>query len=99
MISLTTLLTIAGMAVVTYLTRVLGYVALRNRVLSARAKAVLEAAPGCVLISVIAPEFVSGRPADLLALAITVAAATRLSIVPTVAIGIVSAAALRFFMA
>jgi uncharacterized membrane protein len=98
MIALSTLLTIAGMALVTYLTRILGYVALRKRVLSARAQAVLEAAPGCVLISVIAPEFVSGRPADLLALAITVAAATRLSIVPTVAIGIGAAATLRYLM-
>ena len=33
--------------------------------------AVLEAVPGCVLISVIAPRFVSDNPAELLALAIT----------------------------
>jgi uncharacterized membrane protein len=80
MIHSSTVITIVGMAFVTYLTRILGYMALRHRLLSARTKAVFEAAPGCVLISVIAPEFVSGRPADLVALAISVAAATRLSI-------------------
>ncbi|QKC82482.1 AzlD family protein [Mesorhizobium sp. NZP2077] len=98
MIDPTTLLTIVLMAGVTYLTRIGGYVVLRNRVLSARATAVMEAAPGCVLISVIAPAFVSRHPADLLALAITFVAATRLSMLPTVLIGIASAGLLRHFL-
>jgi uncharacterized membrane protein len=38
---------------------------------------------------------VTGDPADLMALAITMAAATRLSVLPTVLIGIVSAGVLR----
>ncbi|MEI9411591.1 AzlD family protein [Mesorhizobium sp. Ld1326N3] len=92
---MTTLLTIVLMAGVTYLSRVGGYVVLRNRVLSTRATAVMEAAPGCVLISVIAPAFVSRNPADLAALAITLAAATRLSMLPTVLIGVASAGLLR----
>ena len=83
------------MAGVTYLTRIAGYVVLRDRTLSPRAKAVMEAAPGCVLISVIAPAFVSRNPADLLALAITFIAATRLSMLPTVLIGVASAGLLR----
>ncbi|MEI9417308.1 MULTISPECIES: AzlD family protein [unclassified Mesorhizobium] len=95
MIDMTTLLTIVLMAGVTYLTRIGGYVVLRNRVLSTRATAVMEAAPGCVLISVIAPAFVSRNPADLAALAITLAAATRLSMLPTVLIGVASAGLLR----
>jgi uncharacterized membrane protein len=95
MIHSTTLLTIVLMASVTYMTRVAGYVALRNRVLSERMVDVLEAAPGCVLISVIAPDFVADRPADLLALAITLAAATRLPILPTVIVGIAAAGLLR----
>ena len=98
MIDMTTLLTIVLMAGVTYLTRIGGYVVLRNRVLSARATAVMEAAPGCVLISVIAPAFVSKNPADLLALAITFVAAMRLSMLPTVLIGVASAALLRHFI-
>jgi uncharacterized membrane protein len=98
MIHWSTFVTIAGMAAATSLTRVLGYAVLRNRVLSPRARVVLDAAPGCVLISVIAPEFVSDRPADLLALAITVAAASRLPMLPTVLIGIASAAVLRHWL-
>ncbi|MFC3324729.1 AzlD family protein [Mesorhizobium cantuariense] len=95
MIDATSLLTIVLMAGVTYLTRIGGYVVLRNRTLSARATAVMEAAPGCVLIAVIAPAFVSRNPADLLALAITLVAATRLSMLPTVLIGVGAAGLLR----
>ncbi len=84
-----------GMAVVTYLTRIVGYALLRNRTLSPAAQAVLEAVPGCVLISVIAPAFVSDSPANLLALAITLAAAMRFSLLPTVLIGIVATGVLR----
>ena len=94
MIDPLTLLTIVLMALSTYFTRVLGYIALRNRTLSARAVTVMEAAPGCVLISVIAPHFVSNRPADLIALGITLLAATRLPMLPTVLIGVASAGAL-----
>jgi uncharacterized membrane protein len=93
-----TLVAILLMAAVTYSTRVIGYVGLRNRALSPRAKVVMEAAPGCVLISVIAPSFVSDRPADLIALAVTVAAAARFSMLPTVLIGMGSAAVLRLFI-
>jgi uncharacterized membrane protein len=96
MIHPATLLTILLMASVTYLTRIGGYVVLRNRPLGPRAKAVMKGAPGCVLISVIAPCFVSHRPADLLALAVTLVAATRLSMLPTVLIGVASAGVLRY---
>jgi uncharacterized membrane protein len=98
MIHATTALTIVLMAAVTYLTRVIGYAGLRNRVLSPRAQAVMEAAPGCVLIAVIAPSFVSDRPADLIALAITVVAAIRFSMLPTVLIGVAAAGLLRQFL-
>ena len=95
MIDTPTLITIVLMASTTYLTRILGYLALRNRVLSPRMLAVLESVPGCVLISVIAPAFVSGKPADLAALTITLLAATRLSVVPTVLIGFTATGLLR----
>lgn len=98
MIDPLSLLAIIAMASMTYLTRVSGYLLLRNRTLSPRAMAVLEAAPGCVLISVIAPAFASNRPADLIALAITVLAATRLSMLPTILIGMTSAGVLRYAM-
>ena len=98
MMDLQNVLTILFMACATYLTRTVGYVALRNRKLSARATAVLEAVPGCVIISVIAPAFVSDRPADLVALAITLFAATRLPMFQTVVIGVFSAGLLRQFI-
>ncbi|MDH7786715.1 putative membrane protein [Ochrobactrum sp. 19YEA23] len=91
-------LTIVAMAGVTYLTRIGGYMLLRNRTLSKRATAVMEAAPGCVLISVIAPDFVSEKPADLVALAITVLAAARFSMLPTVLIGIGAAGVGRYLI-
>lgn len=98
MIDVPTLTTILLMALTTYLTRIVGYLALRNRTLSPRMQAVLEQVPGCVLISVIAPSFVSDQPANLLGLVITLMAATRLSILPTVTIGIVSTGLLRHLM-
>ncbi len=95
MIDPATLVTIVLMASVTYLTRIGRYLVLRDRTLGPRATAVMEAAPGCVLISVIAPGFVSSNPADLLALVITCGAATRFTMLPTVVIGVVSAGLLR----
>lgn len=99
MIDTTSVLTILGMAAVTYLTRIAGYLLVRRLKIGQRAARVLEAAPGCVLISVIAPWFVSDRPADLLALAMTLAAASRLPMLATVMIGIGSAALLRLLYA
>ncbi|PSJ60292.1 AzlD family protein [Pseudaminobacter soli (ex Li et al. 2025)] len=98
MIDPMTILTIVLMASVTYMTRIGGYIFLRNRTLSPRARTVLESAPGCVLITVIAPNFVTGHPADIVALGVTVVAATRLSILPTVLVAIVSAGVLRSFL-
>ncbi|HIE5355198.1 TPA: AzlD family protein [Stenotrophomonas maltophilia] len=98
MIHWSSLLTIVLMAAVTYLTRIIGFLALRNRTLGKRAVTVMEAAPGCVLISVIAPDFVADKPADLAALTITLLAATRLSMLPTVLIGVVSAGLLRHLL-
>jgi uncharacterized membrane protein len=77
MMDVSTLVTILGMAVATYLTRALGFLLLRKRTLGPQLTQVLNAAPGCVLIAVIAPKFVSGQPADLIALGLTVYAATR----------------------
>ena len=89
------LATILLMAFATYATRAGGYLLLRNRTLGARARAVMAAAPGSVLIAVIAPHFVSPRPADLIALAVTVVAAARLPMLATVATAVVSAGVLR----
>ncbi|MDR2249730.1 AzlD family protein [Acinetobacter sp.] len=88
-------MTIVLMAITTYLTRISGFLLLRNKTLSPRMQYVMESMPGCVLISVIAPVFVSKDPATLVALAITTIAATRLGLLSTVCIGVASAGLLR----
>lgn len=95
MIHSTTLVAILLVAATTYLTRILGYVLLKNKTLSNKQRKILEVVPGCVLISVIAPYFVKDNVADLLAIAITLIAASRFSLLPTVVISMVSAALLR----
>ena len=55
----------------------------------------MEAAPGCVLLAVISPFFVASRPADLIALAITILAACRLPMLLTVIVAMGAAGILR----
>jgi len=62
------LVIILGMAITTYLTRIIGFFLLRNRKLSTRTQFVLDNIAGCVMLSIIAPVFVSGEPATLLGL-------------------------------
>lgn len=95
MIHASTLIAILFIALTTYLTRLLGYVLLKNKTLSAKRKRILEIVPGCVLISVIAPYFVKDNPADLIAIVITLLAASRLPLLSTVVISMLSAALLR----
>ena len=96
MIPAADLLTIALMALATYTTRIGGYLLLRNRTLSPRAQAMMESAPGCVLIAVIAPHFVSGNPADLISLALMIGvAALRWPMLAVIALGVGSAWLLR----
>ncbi|WP_414500407.1 MULTISPECIES: AzlD family protein [unclassified Zymobacter] len=95
---LMTCLTIVVMALMTYLTRIAGYLVFRNIEMGQRTRQVMEAAPGCVLIAVIAPHFATGRLADMLALAITIAAASRFPLLVTVLAGVVSAGILRWLL-
>jgi uncharacterized membrane protein len=90
-----TILTIVLMAMTTWFTRVAGFMLLRERTLGPRVRAVMEAAPGCVLITVIAPHFVTTNPADILGLAIALLAAMRFSLLPTVLISVIATAVLR----
>ena len=99
MISWASFLTIIGMLCVTYSTRLIGYFALKNRTLSPRMARTMEAAPACVLLSVIAPHFVSDKPHELIALAITVFMASRFSMMPTVLVAVASSGILRWVMA
>ena len=95
MIHSATLIAILFIAATTYLTRILGYVLLKNKTLTHKQRKIMEVVPGCVLISVITPYFVRHHPADLMAIMITLFAASRFSLLPTVIISMFSAALLR----
>ena len=86
---------ILGMAGVTFLKRIGGYLLLRGRTLSPRLITVMPTAPGCVLITIIAPHFVTGEPADIIVLALTTLAATRLPLLAVVVLAVASAGVLR----
>ena len=98
LLSFQSFLLFSCMLAVTYSTRLIGFFALRNRTLSRRAQTIMEAAPGCVLISVIAPYFVSDKPNELIAIALTALAAGRFSMLVTVLIGVGSSGILRWLM-
>mgnify|MGYP000878257412 FL=1 len=99
MISWDALLVVLGMLTVTYATRLTGFFALRNRTLGKRAAKVMDAAPGCVLIAVIAPYFAADKPHELIAVAVTVLAASRLPMLPTVLLAVGTAGLLGQFFA
>lgn len=98
MIHTPTVIAILFIAATTYLTRILGYVLLKNRSLTNKQRQIMEVVPGCVLISVVAPYFVKDNPADMIAIIITLIAASRFSLLPTVAISMASAALLRLVL-
>lgn len=72
----TTLITILGMAVVTYATRITG-LWLMNRVTSQRMMTWLRHIPGAVMISIVAPAVLNGGPAEVLAALTTTLVAIR----------------------
>lgn len=88
-------LTIFLMAFSTYLTRIVGFLVLRNRKLSPTTERIMEAIPGCVLISIIAPVILSGNAANMIAVIITFFAMMRFSLLPTVIISIAATGMLR----
>ena len=98
MVDFSALFTIMSMAVVTYITRVTGYLLLRNRILSPRMTKVLEAIPGCVLIAIIAPAFATNNVANLIAVVLTLLLASRFSLLITVVGSVVMTALLRHFL-
>jgi uncharacterized membrane protein len=98
MIDFPAFFTILAMSVVTYATRVSGYLLLRKRMLSPRMTKVLETIPGCVLIAVIAPAFATNNITNLIAVLATLLLATRFSLLPAVVGSIAITALLRYFL-
>ena len=72
-----TLITIVGMACVTYLTRVSGYWLVGRVTLSPRLQTGLQALPGAVLVSLVAPTVLATGIAETLAALATIAVAAR----------------------
>ncbi|EXI80110.1 MAG: putative membrane protein [Candidatus Accumulibacter appositus] len=93
---LLTVITIAGMALATYLTRIGGLYLMRGVSVTGRLKAALDALPAAVLMAVIAPTVLATGAAETIAAAITAAAAfLRLPMIAVVAIGVAAVVALR----
>jgi uncharacterized membrane protein len=90
-----TLAAILAMAAVTYFTRIAGLLVADRLVLSGRAKAAFEAIPPAVLMAVIAPTALATGWAETIAAGITMAAATRLPLLGTVALGVATVVILR----
>lgn len=87
-------LTILGMLCMTYSTRLLGWLFLKNRTFSPRTRAMLEAAPGCVMVSIAAPFFFTTNPAHLCALAVAILVSRKFGLAWTVAACVATAAGL-----
>ncbi len=90
-----TLVAIVAMAVVTYLTRAAGFFIGDRLALRGRAKAAFDAIPPAVLVAVIAPTALATGWPETVAAAVTIIAATRLPLLATVAVGVLSVVALR----
>ena len=90
-----TLAAIVAMAVVTYLTRIGGFFIAGRLALRGRAKAAFDAIPPAVLVAVIAPSALATGWPETVAALITAAAATRLPLLATIAVGVVAVVLLR----
>ncbi|MGE0844871.1 MAG: AzlD family protein [Flavobacteriaceae bacterium] len=92
----TTLVTILGMAVATYLTRIAGmFIAGRLGLLTGRVRLAFDSIPPIVLISVVAPVILTTGVAETLASAVAVLAALRLPLLGVVVTGTAAIVALR----
>ena len=91
----TTVLVIALMGVVTYLTRTAGLFIGGPDQLGGRSRAASEAIPVAVLTAVIAPTLLTTGVAESLAGVVTILAAFRLPLLGTVAVGVTTVVLLR----
>jgi uncharacterized membrane protein len=90
-----TLATIIAMGIVTWLTRIAGVFLAGRLVLEGRAKAAFDAIPPVVLMAVVAPTVFATGIAETLAALVTAIAATRLPLLGTIIVGVVSVVVLR----
>ena len=89
-------LLLALLGLITYAMRIGGYLVLaRFERLNPRIEAALEAVPAAVITAIVAPVALATGPAETIASAVTILAALRLSIMPTLLIGAVVVSLLR----
>ena len=89
-------ITIFGMAVVTYLTRISGFFLVNRFQVKGRLESFIKMIPGTILISVIAPTVFSAEPAEIIAAVITAVTAWRTkNLAITMAFGVASVYLLR----
>jgi branched chain amino acid efflux pump len=91
----TTFMAILAMAVVTYATRIAGLFVADRLVLSGRTKAAFDAIPPAVLMAVIAPTALATGWPEAIAAALTAAAAMRLPLLGTIAVGVAAVVLMR----
>lgn len=93
------LITIAGMAIVTYLTRAGGLWLMARVTPAPPLEAALEALPGALLVALIAPMALTRGPVETVASALVVITMIRTgSLIAAVVIGVVTVALLRLIV-
>ncbi len=91
----TVILAITAMALVTYATRLAGYWLTRHRRLSHDSRALLTAMPPATMAALITPGLITAGPADWSAAVALLLLASRLPMVPAVALSTAIALVLR----
>ncbi len=94
--ALASIVTIGGMALVTYLARAAGLAVMSRLTLSGRLERFMKAIPGAILASIVAPSALAAGPAEALATLATAAVAWRFGNLPlAMATGVALVLALR----
>jgi uncharacterized membrane protein len=84
------------LGIATYAMRIGGYLVLaRFEKLNPRVEGALEAVPAAVITAIVAPVALAAGPAETIASIVTILAAIRLSIMPTLLVGAAAIIALR----
>jgi uncharacterized membrane protein len=97
--ALPSLLTIGGMALVTYLSRAAGLAVMSRLTVSGRLERFMKAIPAAILASIVAPSALAAGPAEAAATLATAAIAWRYSNLPlAMAIGVAVVLALRLLL-
>lgn len=92
-------LTISGMAAATYLTRFLGFWLAGRMDMTPRFRHALKSVPIAILVSIAAPQIISGTLAEALAsVVVVIAAATGRGLLVCMAAGIIAVNLFRYFL-